>query len=92
MFRSDPFKWRHYVAGIILRCVRWQKQLPAIATGNYGLCRKYFLGATTDLLKSNTPCFGISVGEARIVAQEMAQSSKAFPERAHSMQLLLCGR
>ncbi len=32
MSKSNPFKWRHYEANIILRCVRWQKQLPAKAT------------------------------------------------------------
>lgn len=32
--------------------------------------------ATTDLSKSNTPCFGISVGETRIVALERAQVVK----------------
>ena len=29
MSKSNPFKWRHYEANIILHCMRWQKQLPA---------------------------------------------------------------
>lgn len=28
MFKSNPFKWRHYEAEIILRCVRWYLSYP----------------------------------------------------------------
>jgi len=28
MSKSNPFKWRHYAAGIILRCVRWYCTYP----------------------------------------------------------------
>lgn len=28
MTKSNPFKWRHYAAGIILRCVRWYCSYP----------------------------------------------------------------